>query len=465
MEKVQKFLDELFIKYTVHANVKTESTFQFSVYAKTIDACAIKVVLFSDDQGPVLAAFAAHDGLDFEALSSSTKRKLQLDSGHRYKKQFQGFSIRHLPPFGRLFHIPMIADAALLGHQKYLIDVGLGDNFIEIDKKGFYALFQGAKKKTFTKSIHDHSSIIERQQDSEPHASDKSTVGVLLNEKTVHTQFHSGTRLPAMPDVAKRLITLKTSEDFELEELVNLIESDPVVSAKIIAYSSSPFFSYQGKLDTVQEAIYHVLGVDLSLNIALALALGQQFEGPMNGPLGAKSIWRHSVYCAALTQALVSKIPGCDIKPGSAYLYGLIHNIGFLALGHVFPKKFATFNKSVALKKDLSLEVLEKNILGVTHAMVGSILVDAWGLPANFKAVIKNHHKLAYSGESEEMVHILVIANALLKKIGVGDASSDEIPPTLMQKYELKEKDLENIMEDIMQWHDNLDALALQLVA
>jgi len=468
-EKVQQFLDELFIKYTLHSNVKTQSTFQFSAYAKSIDACAIKVVLFSDQRGPALIAFAAHDGLDFETLNNGISRSLALDSGQKYKKQLQGFSIRNLPPFGRLFNIPMIADEGLLGHQRYLIDVGLGDSFIEIDKKGFYSLFQGAKKKAFTRSVPEKSESKDEQEQTQKEVINmgerKSEMSSLLTMPVIEAQFKEGVRLPAMPEVAKKLVTMKTSNKFELVELVQLIESDPVISAKIVAYSTSPFFAYQGKLETVQEAIYHVLGVELTLNIALAIALGQQFKGPMKGPVGAMSVWRHAVYSAVLAQSIATKLPNTDLKPGTAYLYGLIHNIGFLALGHVFPKKFSTFNKSILLKQELPLETLEKHVLGVSHTSVGALLIDEWGLPDEFKRVIGNHHDDTYEGLDEEIVHTLVLTNVLLKSIQIGDAKDTMLPLHLLDKYNLKEKELMDLLEMVLQWHDNLDNLASRLVA
>ena len=463
-EVAQKFLDELFVKYTLHSNINTQSTFQFSAYADSINACAIKVVLFSDDLGAVLIAFAAHNGLDFEMLASVTKRKLALDSGQKIKNQLKGFSIRNLPPFGKLFRIPMIADEGLLGYQRFLIDVGLGDSFFEIDRKGFYTLFQGAKKQAFTRSLPEKDE--EKAQENMKNKDEKkANVNALLTMPVVKAQFKEGVRLPAMPEVARKLVMMKTSNKFELIDLVDLIESDPVIGAKIIAYSSSPFFSYQGKLDTLQEAIYHVLGIELTLNIALAIALGEQFKGPLKGPVGAMSVWRQGVYAAVLAQSIATKLPNITFKPGTAYLYGLIHNIGFLALGHVFPKKFSTFNKSVALKQELPLEMLEKHVLGVSHTSVGALLMDAWGLPDEFKRVVENHHNDSYQGEDEELVHVLVLTNVLLKTIQVGDAKDTMLPLHLLEKYNLKEKELMDLLEIVLQWHDNLDHLASQLAA
>ena len=465
----QKFLDEMFVKYTLHSNVTTQSTFQFSAFAKSINACAIKVVLFADDMGPVLVAFAAHHGFDFETLAQQTNRKLALDSGHKYKKQLRGFSVRNLPPFGQLFQIPMVVDEQLLNYQRYLVDVGLGDSFIEIDKKGFYSLVKGAKKNSFTKTLSSKNTnkpkMNAKQNPKMADAKQKTRTRSLLAMSVVEEQFAEGSRLPAMPEIAKKLVDMKTANSFELIELVELIETDPVIATKIIAYSTSPFFAYQGKLETVQEAIYHVLGVDLTLSIALAIAMGEQFKGPANGPVGSLAVWRHAVYAAELAQSIMTKFPDNDIKPGTAYLFGLMHNIGYLALGHVFPKKFSTFNKSVSLKQEIPLDRLEKHVLGVSHTAVGALLMDVWKLPMPFKCVVEQHHNEWYEGDHEKLIHVLVLTNALLKSIQVGDAKDSMLPMHLLEKYCLREKELLDMLDVVIQWHDNLDHLASQLVA
>jgi len=288
----------------------------------------------------------------------------------------------------------------------------------------------------------------------------------LLTTDLLESTFKNSTSLPVMPEVGSQLIALKGQESVEMDELVRLIESDPVISAKIVAYASSPFFSYQGKLESVQEAVYHVLGMDMSMNIALAMAVGKQFQGPIKGPVGAMSIWSHSVYCAVLSQSIASKISNqSGLKPGTAYLYSLLHNIGFLALGHMFSDNFSTFNKSVESENELSLDVLEKNILGVSHTKAGSLLMASWDMPEEFRIIVENHHNSDYSGPHEVYSHISYIANALLKSVDIGDASDVSLPLNLLEKYDLKESELQEMLQIVVQWQENLDHLARQLVA
>ena len=468
--KVQGFLDELYIRYILHANVTTTQPLNFSAYARSISACAVKAVLFADDRGPVIAAFNVEDGLDFDALSRVTERQLSLDPGKNYKKQLQGFSIRHLPPLGRMYQIPMLVDERLLDQDRYLLEFDGTESFIEIDKQGFKQLIQGAQKKCFTKSMtsrrmYDQDGQLEHVDKTKAVNMSQNTNG-LLNIDDVKKRFENGVNLPVISDVADQLITMKSSDNFELIDLVHLIESDPVISAKIISYANSPFFSYEGNLETVQEAVYHVLGVDISLNISLALALGQQFNGPMKGDLGATAIWRHAVYCGVLSQSIATKITNQHgLKPGTAYLFGLLHNIGFLALGHLYKAQFTELNRMVSLKKDIPLEKLETSILGVTHTNVGALLMGSWNMPKQYALLIENHHKGNYSGDYQEYINIVYIANLLLKSVGIGDADEADIPRVLLERYNLNEAELRNMLNIVMGWHENLDHLAHQLAA
>ena len=269
-----------------------------------------------------------------------------------------------------------------------------------------------------------------------------------------------------MPEVGGQLIALKSQENVEITELVPLIESDPIISAKIISYASSPFFSYQGKLETIQEAVFHVLGIDMSMNIALSLAVGNQFKGPTKGPVGAKSIWNHSIYCAILSQSIASKIKNrTDLNAGTAYLYGLLHNVGFLALGHMFSEEFHKFNKFVNKYRDVPMNKLEKKILGTSHTTAGGLLMESWDMPDEFRIIMETHHDSEYNGPHQVYSHISYIANALLKTADIGDAADITLPKHLLDEYDLDETDLHEQLKIVTQWQENIEYMAKQLAA
>ena len=461
--KVQRFLDELYIKYVLHTNVKTGSTLQFANYAKTMNAHAIKVVLFSDKRGPLLVAFDAKDGLDFDALFKETGRSLGLDSGNNHRHQLQDFSIRHLPPFGRYFQIPMVFDEKLLHHKTYLMEINKGDSFLEIDSKGFKTLFSHASVKSFTRKIPEKEAVVVTKAKTKTPG---TKVRTLLNEKTIEAQFSEGVDLPVFPSVAKRLLAMRSEPSLDIDELVHLIKTDPVITSRLISYAQSPFFSYQGKLDSLHEAIFHVLGVDLTINTALAMSLGQPFKGPTDGPFGANGVWKHAVYSAVLTQSIATTISQrFDINPSEAYLYALLQNLGFLAIGHLHPERYQMFNKAVIAKRSIPVEIIEKKLLGISHVKVGSLLMDAWNMPKNYRTIISNHHDSNYSGDKEIYVHLICLSNSLLKAMDIGDAKDSGIPEEVLKKYRISEGELDGMLEIVMSWHENLDHLASQLVA
>jgi len=292
------------------------------------------------------------------------------------------------------------------------------------------------------------------------------TTETLLTDDVLKSSFKTGQELPVMNEVGSELVLLKGQEEIVLTDLVDLIESDPVISAKIISYAASPFFAYQGKLESVQEAIHHVLGIDMSMNVALSIAVGKQFNGPIKGPVGAFSVWSHSVYCAVLSQSIASKITNQQgLNPKTAYLYGLLHNIGFLALGHMFSNEFSTFNKTVEAKTETTVRILEKQVLGVTHTSAGNLLMKSWSMPDEFRIIMKTHHNSEYTGPHQVYSHIGYLANALLKSVDVGDASSAILPIHLLEEYNLTEDQLKDMLKIVFAWQENIDHLAQQLVA
>ena len=51
--------------------------------------------------------------------------------------------------------------------------------------------------------------------------------------------------LPSSPEVAKRLIALMETESPDIEDMVSILSSDSVLTAKILQLANSSFFPYK----------------------------------------------------------------------------------------------------------------------------------------------------------------------------------------------------------------------------
>lgn len=276
--------------------------------------------------------------------------------------------------------------------------------------------------------------------------------------------------LPPMPEMARRILQLRNNPDASVAELASIVELDPSLAAQVVRYAASPFYAYRGRISSIHDAITRVLGFDMVMNMALGLATGKSFHNPCDGPLGLGAFWKHAIYTATLVQALAKRMPPkARPQPGLAYLAGLLHNFGFLLLGHLFPPEFKLLNKLVAAHPESPVTTLEKCVLGMGqaqnflemgHAQIGTWLMQSWQMPEEIIVTLREHHNPEYAGDHALFPHLVMVADHVLKGRDIGDAPDDQLPPTSLDRLELSEDTVRETAEQLF-----LDCTALDMMA
>jgi HD-like signal output (HDOD) protein len=246
-------------------------------------------------------------------------------------------------------------------------------------------------------------------------------------------------QLPTMPEMGRRIMLLQSDPNAGALQLANIVQLDPSLAAQVIRYASSAYYGYRGRINNIHDAICHVLGYDLVLNLALGLAAGRSFRIPDEGPLGLTRFWEHAILSAVLAQKIGACVPGeRRPKSGFSYLCGLLHDFGVLLLGHLFLPEFRLLNKFAAAHPDKTLTELEGRLLGMGgardvlamgHARIGAWLMQAWKMPDAIVLTLLEHHNPDYRGEHEVMVHSLQLIDFLL--IHAGEVSKPADLPEL----------------------------------
>lgn len=67
--------------------------------------------------------------------------------------------------------------------------------------------------------------------------------------------------LPPLPDIARRLIELRSNPQGNLMDLVEAIESDPILSANVLRWANSSLYATTVKVESVTDAVGRVLGM------------------------------------------------------------------------------------------------------------------------------------------------------------------------------------------------------------
>jgi len=403
--------------------------------------------ILKDYRGLLMAIIPASNRLDIPSLNQVLRRNLHSADNCDYVGVFNDCAPNAIPPLGEAYNIETIIDDKLLGQEYVYFTSGEAHELIRISASDFQFLHSNAwYGNTFS-------------QISRP-ALIKSTQE--LSQQLLQSINH----LPPMPGIAQNILQLAGSPETHAQDLADLIEQDPSLCAQIIRFAQSPFYGYNGKIQSVRQAISRVLGFDLVMNIALGIALAKPFKIPLSGPLGLKNYWRHATYSAALAHGLCLMLPK-QIRPlpGSAFLCGLLHNIGILIMGHVQPQVFTELNQLYSPSGGKRLIDLEDQLFANHHTKIGLLLMEKWNMPDYICASVAHHHNEHYDGIAKLHSQLTLLADRLLKLHEIGDADSDLLPGDILAQLGLTEAQAYSMLDKTLHGSKDLDSMANQLAA
>jgi putative nucleotidyltransferase with HDIG domain len=221
------------------------------------------------------------------------------------------------------------------------------------------------------------------------------------------------TKIPTIPPVASCIIGLLGNSSACMNNVVDIIEKDPAISAKIIGLSNSAFFRRGNPVGSIGEAIMNI-GFDNVKNIALGISLLTVFISEKNGRKEEYiKIFRH---CLAV--GLIAREIGKSVACGdddNVFTGGLLHDLGLMIIHNLLPDM--TVQIARKLETGLKYPEAEMDILGVSHGEVGAWLADKWNIPESIYSAIYYHHNVSAAGTYMQSAAIVHLAdNMALKK-------------------------------------------------
>ena len=288
----------------------------------------------------------------------------------------------------------------------------------------------------------------------------KNTLSFKERVKALHS-------LPPMPVTASKILELRAISDVKVEQIVDVIEKDPLLSAQIVSYANSAFFGQAGSVKSLKDAIFRVLGVDAVMNMALALSVGSTFKMEKNGPVGAKAVWKSSIYSASLMQRLSLLMPwGQRPNPGTAYLVGLLNDIGLFVIGHLFKEEYIELNNYLEKNVDANIFEAEKQVFGISHLEVGKMVMRMWNMPEELITVATHFNDKNYAEEDEKYIELLTVVKTLLVPHGLAFGNFQEgLPLELLENLSLDEDEVIIAADEVLSEGEIIKNLVKQMCA
>jgi len=129
------------------------------------------------------------------------------------------------------------------------------------------------------------------------------------------------------------------------------------------------------------------LGFDAMFKLGQSAAIIRSIKGGSH--LEPLRLWQHSVAVGLVARGICG-LAGQGAQQESAYLAGLLHDIGKIALDQCFADQYGPVVDACA-RGAVCLEA-ERELLGITHAEVGAMVALQWNFPEPLVAAIRDHH-------------------------------------------------------------------------
>ncbi|KAA3630099.1 MAG: HDOD domain-containing protein [Proteobacteria bacterium] len=230
-------------------------------------------------------------------------------------------------------------------------------------------------------------------------------------QASIHSLLEKGhlTKLPSLPGVLAELLNSIDSDTVSFHHLSELVNKDPVLTAKMLSVGNSALFMRPQKFTSV-ERVMITLGLHLVKTIIIAAAVQQFFEKLSHGMrIDLRTFWRQTL-TAATSARVLAQLTGYP-APGEAYLAGLMCNLGQLVLVRGHPDSYAAI---LELGDDAAVCTVEAGQYGATHAEVGAAVVESWNLHSYLAEAVRYHHEPADQvTDAPHLVKILNLASGL----------------------------------------------------
>lgn len=239
-------------------------------------------------------------------------------------------------------------------------------------------------------------------------------------EAAVLDCLRSVTGLPTLPAVAGALGRRLGSPDVSAAEIANLLGHDQALTARVLRLANSAFYAPREPVRSPQQAVV-LLGLSTVRAITLKASVFTAF------PIAeARPFWLHSLGTACAARA-IARLTGLT-PSDDAFVMGLLHDIGKLALAEHLPEAYRLVRARVARDGGLirDAEVAE---LSCDHAAVGSFLCGHWSLPIEFRSAIAGHHDLDRGdGQHQPWAACLHLADILARALMIGNGGDHAMP-------------------------------------
>ncbi len=262
-------------------------------------------------------------------------------------------------------------------------------------------------------------------------------------------------RLPSSPGTAIRVLELCRRDDVSLDEIADVLMSDPALAGRVLKFVNSPLAGIGREVSSVRDAVL-LLGLRTVKLTALGFSLATPDMQPRCPGFDLKRYWSESFATAVVARRLAQHYAGVDRE--EAFTVALMGGIGRLALACSIPDQYAKVLE-IAHSGEALMQA-ERVHFGIDNIQFCAELLADWGLPEPLVEAVAYQHQPETATPAGQSLGRILFAASQLAPAFVGDpglatdarqAARDVVEQTLNLDEESWKPVAEEILGDYLQ--------------
>lgn len=226
--------------------------------------------------------------------------------------------------------------------------------------------------------------------------------------KELQFLISSFTELPSAPKFHDKLRGLLGHDDKYLRLIIEEVEKNPAMVAKLLRVSNSVYFGARKMISNVNDAV-RFIGVEYVSSLVVAIETYYQVCIKTNDELSGfiEDLWNESLQRAELCKIIAMQWDA-KCEPRLVYITSLLQDIGYVARMCEKPVLYKRYKDLCGLNRGIDYQI-EMHIFGSTHDDVGAALLKSWNFPPAISSAIKKHHRIAGDDVVSQVVQVATV--------------------------------------------------------
>jgi HD-like signal output (HDOD) protein len=254
--------------------------------------------------------------------------------------------------------------------------------------------------------------------------------------------------LKPIPAVAGQLLAMADRPGTGMEEMAEVIQYDPVITATVIRTCNSAWFGLKNPAESVRDAVAF-LGMDQVIEIALMKSCSKALSGTQDGyGLQDGDLWCYSVSSAVIAKTIATRLR--LEHRNTLFTASLVKDIGKIILGRYIAESSQQMAALVE-NEHFSFREAEKQLFGIDHAELGAMIAKLWKFSPRMVTIIRHHHLADPAMVDNQEIAIVYLADCITMMTGLGGGSDGlayRFRSEAMHRLGISANDLTHIIAD-----------------